>query len=204
MASTMPPEPGVWAADIQVVRGGHRPADQAVVQEDRHREGDVRPVAAAGIGVVVHDHVAGADLLAAQREIFPDAADIAGDRAGLQRRRLLRLGQLVVVGVDQRGAEILRFPDDRGIGHAHELVAHLDGDVLQRALQDAGGHRVDPRGRPGRFRLDVHVAPPTLMIRLPLASAVTVQSGGTTVVESVCRTIAGPANVSPTGSRSRR
>src|SRR5580693_39781 len=42
------------------------------------------------------------------------------------------------------------------------------------------------------------------MIRLPAASASKPYCGGTTVVESICRTIAGPATCAPTGKRSRR
>ena len=37
------------------------------------------------------------------------------------------------------------------------------------------------------------------MIRLPPASAVTVAPGGTTVVLSICSTIAGPGTASPIG-----
>jgi transposase len=40
---------------------------------------------------------------------------------------------------------ILAFADDRGIRHAHQLVAHLDRDVFQRALHDARGDAVDDR-----------------------------------------------------------
>src|SRR6185295_831149 len=43
-------------------------------------------------------------------------------------------------------SEILRLADDRGVAHAHELVAHLDGDVLERALDHRGGDRVDAVG----------------------------------------------------------
>jgi hypothetical protein len=43
--------------------------------------------------------------------------------------------------------EILGFADDARIAHAHELVAHLDRDVLQRALDHGAGDRIDPRRR---------------------------------------------------------
>ena len=48
----------------------------------------------------------------------------------------------------------------------------------------------------------VHQASPSnVRIRLPAASLIADQRGGMTVVLSFCSTIAGPAKVSPTGSR---
>ena len=109
---------------------------------------------------------------------------------------MLAFAELAALGIGQRGAEILRLADDRGIAHPHELVAHLDGDVLQRALDDRGGDRVDARLGDGvAVACLLIVASPSVMMRLPAASATSGQPGGTTVVVSVCRTIAGPAIV---------
>ena len=191
-------------ADVEMVRRRHRERHERPVDEDRHGEGDVRPVRGAAIGIVVHDDVAGADGFAARGERPLDAADIAGDRARLQRRAHLAFAELVAVGVRQRGAEILGFADDARIAHAHELVAHLDRDVFERALDDGGGDRIDAVGRrrpDGCGR--VHAAPPSVMMRLPERSTTARARGGTTVVLSFCSTMAGPSNASPTGSSGR-
>ena len=134
-------------ADVEMVRGGDREADQLAAVKHRHAERHVGAVRGAAVGIVVHDHVAGAEYVAARLEALADAADIAGDRPGLQRRRHLALAQLPSLGVGQRRAEILGFADDARIAHAHELVAHLDRDVLQRPLDDGAGDRIDARRR---------------------------------------------------------
>ena len=137
---------GRQRADVEMMRRRCGEGDQASADEHRHDEGDVRAVAGAGIGVVVHDDVAGADHVAALLQRLQDAADVARDRPRLQRRRLRRFGEAAALGIDQRRAEILRLADDRGVAHAHQLVAHLDRDVLERALDHRGGDRVDPVG----------------------------------------------------------
>ena len=174
--------------------------------ERRNHEGHVRAVRGAGVRIVVHEDVARLDRLAAFGKQAAEAADVAGDRARLQRRALLGLGQLPVLHIDERCAEILKFADDAGIGHAHELVAHLDRNVLQRPLDDARGDRIDLLiGGFGAFdRARIHPAPRAFMIKFPLPSATIVLPGGTTVVLSVCRIIAGPSTRLPTGSSSRR
>ena len=168
-----------------MVRGRRGERDKISVVEHRHHESDIGAVAGAGIGVVVHDHIARPHRVAARCQRLQDAADIARDRPRLQRRRLRRLGEAPTLGIDQRRAEILRFADNRRIRHPHQLVAHLDRDVFERALDDARGDAVDGL-RPYRY-------PSNRKIKLPLASALAVASGGTTVVELVCRMIAGPA-----------
>ena len=195
-------------ADVQMVRGRDREADQIVAIEHRHAERHVGTVRRPAIGIVVHDDVAGAEHVAAGRKPLADAADIAGDRTGLQWRRHLAFAQLPPFGVGQGGAEILRLADDARIAHAHKLVAHFDGDVLQRALDDGAGDRIDSRRRlraaVGQARL-VHRPPlQTFRMRLPAASLMALQPGGMTVVESFCSTMAGPANDFPTGKRWRR
>src|SRR3984885_15206241 len=101
----------------------------------------------AAIRIVVHDHVAGTKLVAALFEALADAADVSGDGTGLQRRAHLAFAELAPLRVRERRAEILRLADDARIAHAHELVAHLDGDAFKRALDHRAGDRVDPRIR---------------------------------------------------------
>jgi hypothetical protein len=195
-------------ADVEVMRRGDREADQVATVKHWHAERHVGAVRGAAIGIVVHDHVAGTEYLAPRLESLADAADIAGDRTRLQRRAHLALAQLPPLGVGQRRAEILGFADDARIAHAHELVAHLDRDVLQRPLNDCAGDRIDARRRllpaVGAVNIVHRASPATLRMRLPAASLVAVQPGGMTVVESFCSTMAGPEKVSPTGRRWRR
>ena len=134
---------GAERADIEVVCGGDGVAHQRALVDDRHDEGHVRPVARAVIGGVVNDDVALVQDLAPLLEDLVHALHVAGDGPRLQRRRVLRFAELAAVAVDDRRPEILGRADDRRIGHAHELPAHLDRDVLQRALDHAGGDGVD-------------------------------------------------------------
>ena len=79
----------------------------------------------------------------AKRRLMP--GDVARDRARLERRRLRRLAELAALGVAEDAAEVLRLADDRGVGHAGQLVAHLDRDRVERAGDDGRGDRVDSR-----------------------------------------------------------
>src|SRR5271169_294685 len=191
-----------------MVRRGDGEAEQLILVEYRHAERHVGTVRGATIGIVVHDHIAGTQHVAAGCEPSADAADVTGDGARLQRRAHLAFAQLPSLGIRQRRAEILGFADDARIAHAHELVAHLDRDVLQRSLDDGAGDRIDARRRllpaVGAVYVVHRASPATLRMRLPAASLVAVQPGGMTVVESFCSTMAGPAKVSPTGRRWRR
>ena len=117
-------------ADIQMMGRGGGKGDQRAIIKHRHDKTHVRHMAGATIGVIMHDHVAGIDALAPGRQNFLHAPDIAGDRSRLQGRGLCRFSQTPALNVDQTGAKILRFPNDRGIGHAHQLVAHFNGDIF--------------------------------------------------------------------------
>src|SRR5215475_10791260 len=103
---------GAEGADVEMVRGGDREADQLVAIENRHHKRHVGTVASTTVWVVVHDHIAGLDGVAARLDLAQHATDIAGNRPRQQRRRLRRLTQLVALGVDQRRAEILALTDD--------------------------------------------------------------------------------------------
>ena len=130
-----------------MMRGGHREADKPTVVERGHDERDVGAVARPGIGVVVHDHVAGANLVAAFRHLAKHSLHVAGDGTGLQRGGLGRLREPLTGRIHQAGSEVLGFADDGRVRHSHELVAHLRRDVLERALDDARGDRVHPAVR---------------------------------------------------------
>ncbi len=91
----------------------------------------------------MHDHVARADRVPARCERAQHVRYVAWDRALLQRRRLRAFGKPAAPFVHQRCTEILRLGGDRRLGHAHELVADFDSDVLERALDHRSRNRVD-------------------------------------------------------------
>ena len=140
-------------ADIDVMGGGAGEADQRVLAEHRHAERDVGHMARAAIGVVVDVDVARLDGLAAPLERRADPAHIARQRTRLERRALRRLGDLVAGRVQHGGAEVLGFPDQARMRHAHELEAHFDRDRLQRAVNHVRRDRIDPVCRPLRHAL---------------------------------------------------
>ena len=130
-------------ADIDVMGGGAGEAHQRALVEHRHAKSDVRHVAGAAVGVVVDVDIARLDGLAAPLQRRANAAHIARQRTRLERRALRRLGDLVAGRVQHGGAEILGFPDQARVRHAHQLEAHLDGDGLQRAVDHIRGDRID-------------------------------------------------------------
>src|SRR5690606_16699477 len=124
----------------------------------------------------------GLQRLAALLHAGEDAAHVAGDRARLQRRGHLAFTELAAGGVGQRGAEVFRLADDARVAHAHELEAHLDGDVLQRALDDGAGYRIDTGGDGcGGLGRGVHVRSPNEIRMLPDGWTTAVVFGGMTV-----------------------
>ena len=136
--------PGGERTDVEVVGGRHRKADEPLAVERGHDERDVRTVARARVGVVVHDDVAGADRVAALGELAQHPLHVPRNGAGLERGGLGGLGEPLSVRVHEPGAEVFRLADDRRVRHAHELVAHLGRDILERTLNDAHGDRVHP------------------------------------------------------------
>src|SRR5271167_2205758 len=144
-------------------------------------------------------------MVSALGQNLQDAPDIAGYRPRLQRRAHLAFAELPPLCIRERSAKILGFANDAGIAHPHQLVAHLDRDVLQRPLNDGGGDRIDAgRRRVGlrERRGDVHAASNAIKI-LPDGSTIAVAPGGTTVVLSFCRMMAGPEKRSATGNSLR-
>ena len=135
-------------ADVHMMGGGRSEADQRALVKHRHAKGDIGHVARAAVGVVVDVDVARLDRLAPPRQRRANAAHIARQRPRLKRRALRRLGDLVARGVHHGRAEILGFPNQARMRHAHEPEAHLDGDGLQRAADHVRGDRIDGCRRP--------------------------------------------------------
>ena len=125
-------EPRMGAADVQQVGRGAGEAHQLVPVVDRHDDGAVGRMGGAVIGVVVEDDVAFVDVAVEQLD---DVLDDARHGAH-EHRRGLGLGQHEPVPVEDAGAEVLRFADDRGVGHAVEHAGHLLGDGGKRAADD--------------------------------------------------------------------
>ena len=130
----------IRAADVEHVGGHGREADQLALPQDRHRDGDVRRVRGAQVGVVVDDHVTLLELLLL--DALEEPADVPGQRADVHRRRL-RLAQLAPVGVEEARAEVLGLADDRAVAHAEQDARHLLGDGVERAAEHAQRDRVD-------------------------------------------------------------
>ena len=143
-ASTMPQLPGVsapmsrWCAVVT-----EKPISLSL-EEHRHAEGDVRAMARAAIGVVVHDHVARPDRLAARLQ---SSSGCRGCSRGSGRTAAASTSCIrTAAGPSASVSAVPKSSDSRmidGIAHSHELVAHLDGDVLQRAVDHGGGDRID-------------------------------------------------------------
>ena len=86
----------------------------------------------AVIGIVVEDDVAFVDVAVEQLD---DVLDDARHRPH-EHRRGLGLSQHEPVPVEDAGAEVLRFADDRGVGHAVEHAGHLLRDGGEGAADD--------------------------------------------------------------------
>ena len=129
-------------ADIEMVGGGDREADQVVAVEYRHENATSGPCDAPPYGslcmITSPGRISRRGRRAASgcRAHSPGSGPTAAACSSCIRK-------LAAFGVGQRRAEILELADDAGIAHAHQLVAHLDGDVLERALDDRAGDGVD-------------------------------------------------------------
>ena len=163
-------------AEIEVVRGRGRERHQLAAVEDGYDERHVGPVRRAVVRMVVDDHVAGAPLLAELGEAAVDAPYVARYRARLERRRLARLAELARLVIHDRAAEVLRLADDGRVGHASQLVAHLDGDRVERTAYDCRGDCVDAGSRRAHRAWD--------RTSTPASPVVPAQAGGTSTVVS--------------------
>ena len=169
-------------------------ADMAALIEDRHHDGDVGRMAGAEIGMVVDDDIA---LAPGRRHRGLDAAEIAGDRADMQRG-VVALAERREGAVEEAGAEILALADDGREGHPVEDVCHLAGDGVQRAADDLKRDGIDAHDATSAEGCWLRA-----MRILPAFSMRAVKPGGTRVVELCCRMIAGPGTTWPALRRSR-
>ena len=120
-------------ADVDVVRGVGREADDLALPEDGDGDENIRAVTRAMVGVVVDDDVALVPLAILQGLLNP--LEVSRDGADVQRGRI-RFGQGVEIGVEQARAQVFGFPDDRRERHAIEHVAHF----LRRRVKGAADH----------------------------------------------------------------
>ena len=132
-------EPRGRGPDVEVVGGVRRVADEPVAVEDGDDDRDVGGVARPVVGVVVDDDV---PVRPVPLHHLLDAFEVAGERADVERGRF-GLAEGVVLGVEEPGAEVLGFPDDRRERHPVEDVPHLLGDGVERAADDLEGDRVE-------------------------------------------------------------
>src|SRR2546423_15706457 len=93
----------------------------------------------------MHDDITGSPGIAPRGEPLEHPTDIAWDRTGVQGRALFGFAQLLPLYVHQRRPEILGLADDTRVCHAHQVIAHLHRDLLQRAKDHTRGHWVDRR-----------------------------------------------------------
>ena len=126
-------DPRIGAADVEQVGGRAREPHNFVPVVDRHDDRAVGRVGGAIIRVVVEDDVAFVDVPVEQLD---DVLHDARHRAHEHRRRF-RFRQHEAVAIEDAGAEIFGFADDRRIGHAVEHARHLLSDGGKRAADDA-------------------------------------------------------------------
>ena len=180
--------------EIGVMREVRHPGDQPVVVEDRLEEDDVVEMrAAARIGVVADEDVAGPD----RRKIVV-LEDVIGDaeqRAEMDRD-VLGLGDGASFSIEQGRRAVLPLLDVGRVGGADDGLAHLFDDGGERAADDLDGDRIELR-----LGLVQHGQPS--MMRLRWASTVATCCGRTSVVESIWSMMAGPVTLWPGPSRSR-
>ena len=96
--------------------------------------------AAAFVGVVADEHIAGAHLLDGMplEDVRQDA-----DEAAEMHGNVLGLAQRVAAGVEQRGGAVAPFLDVGRVAGAHQRLAHFFGDRRQRTADDLDGDGVE-------------------------------------------------------------
>src|SRR5437660_12912792 len=107
-------------------------------------------------------------------------------------RDVLGLAEGAAFGVEQRGRAVAPLLDVGRVGGADQRLAGFLHDRGERCADHLDGDRVE-RHPLGRDR-DVHAVS---KMRLSQASTLAVMPGKTTVVASICSTIAGPAKRLP-------
>ena len=174
---------GRRSADVDVVGGDDREADDLVAVEDRRDGEDVREVTRVHGRVVDQEGVARPHLLGRVRR--QHTGDGGGARAEMSRR-VVAGAEHLARGVEHRRRAVLALAHGLGEGGAAQRPAHLLGD-----RHDASGH--DGEGE----RIHRHDAASTDTTRFCHSSTVADAPGGMTVVDSRSCTIAGPAMPAP-------
>ena len=182
-------------ADLGHVADRRREGDELAVVEDRPEEHVLRHVAAAAERVVVDHDVArlergGAELVEHAANRLADRAEVRGVEAAL--------GDHPALAVEESAREVARLAEDRRVGGAHHVRAHLLGDLHELVADHAHRHAVDALRR----AVPATRAPESR--RMPSASTRSAWPGRTSVVESGSSTTAGPWSAAPAGRSSRR
>ena len=136
-------------ADVALMRAHHGPEQPAAAGEHRHEGSDVGQMAAAVIGIVHQDDVAGRDVL----EALLHRARRPGQRADVDRD-VIGLRDQPALHVADRQREIAAGIEDLRIGGAQHRLAHLGHDRAQPMLDDGTRDGIDGSGHvsPGRGR----------------------------------------------------
>ena len=96
-------------------------------------------VAAAAVGIVVHHHVAGGEVL--QSHLGDGPLHGVEDRPDL-RRAELGVGDHLRVAVEHHAGEVQPLVEDRGVGGLHHRQPHLAAGVDQVVVDDGEGDAV--------------------------------------------------------------
>ena len=177
--------------EIRVVGQVADPGHQPVLMEDGLEQHEVVEVgAAAGMGVVADEHVAGPHVVyvVPGQHVVGDSeqrAEVDRDPLGLRHDPAL--------WVEQRRGAVLPLLDVGREGSADDGAAHLLDDGGQRAADHLDGNRIDWPGH----------ADSSVIIRFRKLSTVAVWPGSSSVVLSICSMIAGPGTAWPGPRRSR-
>ena len=176
------------ASGVRPVAGVRQPGEVRALVEEGQRETHVHQVGAAEVRVVDREDVALAHRGPGGDQVL--GRELHGADEDRQTQLALRDQLAVLLGVDAVGA-IQPLRDDRAEGRADEGEVHLVADLLQAALHHAEGDGIEL------------AHPLTSRIRLPMESREARLPGSTTLVQSVCCTIAGPGKDAWSGRRSR-
>ena len=139
--------------EVGMMREIDGPGDDAAVDEDRLGEHDVRQMrAAARIGVVADEHVAGAHAL--DRVLLEDLRHDA-DEAAEMDRDVLGLAERAPFDIEQGGRAVAPLLDVGRVGRADQRLARFLHDRGQRRADDLDGDRIE-RERALRLECEVH------------------------------------------------
>ena len=148
VASSVKP-PGVLAAGVALVSLQRLNQHQlAVVVEHRRIDVVVRQVTAAVIRIVADEHIARTPVV-----VIAMLQPVAHRQLRYERqvRRADRAGRQATVSIDDAGVAFVGLVDDRRRRGAAQVRRRFEAHRLQRAANDARGHRID-RGRGRKWR----------------------------------------------------